>query len=235
MTSSAKLPVVILGGFLSPGKLYSSMKTVLQVCSGREICVVDTHLYNYIAMITTPGWRIILDKLDRTVRKVLLHSEQGKIILIGHSQGGVLARLYLSSEPFFGRNYNGSEHVARLVTLGSPHNNLGGIDRGGPMSRWIDQRVPGAYYSPQISYISVAGKYRQGKSSGTKQERFSARVYKQICGDAGAWGDVITPVSSALLDGSEHVVLEGVSHYSIFGEPWYGSEAIVSEWCRYLE
>jgi len=37
--------------------------------------------------------------------------------------------------------------------------------------------------------------------------------YEQVCGEGdGVEGDAVVPLSSALLDGAEHVVLEGVFH-----------------------
>lgn len=222
--------VVILGGFLSPGVLYTSMSEALRSSSGLPVWVVATQTYDWLPAITKLGWARILDKLDRTVQKAVQASSNGRVILVGHSAGGVLARLYLSPEPFLGRRYNGMQLVQQLITLGSPHINQGGLQRGGNMSRWIQRHVPDAAFAPQVRYISLAGKYIQGRPHGTLAERMAARVYKEICGDATAWGDGLIPLQAALLPGSEQVVLEGVSHYALFGEPWYGSESALPAW-----
>ena len=38
------------------------------------------------------------------------------------------------------------------------------------------------------------------------------------------------PVESALLEGAEAVVLEGVAHGGAFGPVWYGTPAVVERW-----
>jgi hypothetical protein len=40
----------------------------------------------------------------------------------------------------------------------------------------------------------------------------------------------LIPVPSALLDGAQQVILDDVSHFSVFGEPWYGSPETIPLW-----
>jgi hypothetical protein len=98
------------------------------------------------------------------------------------------------------------------------------------MARWIERYAPGSAFSARVRYVSVAGKYIQGNAKGSPFGRFSYKVYKDICGEGEVWGDGITPVSSALLPGSQHITLDGVSHYSLSGEPWYGSDEVLPLW-----
>jgi pimeloyl-ACP methyl ester carboxylesterase len=227
-------PIVILGGFLSPGSIYQEMQRSLAELSGQPVHVVNTQVTDWLPFIldsiTRLGWLPVLDKLDRTVKKALRDLPGGKVTLVGHSQGGVMARLYLSPETFLGRNYRGLESVSHLVSLGSPHLNHGGVRRGGPISRRVQALVPDAAYADQVRYICVAGKAILGDPQGTPQQRWSASTYRQISGQELAWGDGIVPVQSALLPGSQHLILEGVSHYAIFGEPWYGSPQALPLW-----
>ncbi|MGK3734338.1 MAG: hypothetical protein ACI8RD_003208, partial [Bacillariaceae sp.] len=44
-----------------------------------------------------------------------------KIVLIGHSAGGWISRVYLSSSNYGGKSYDGSKYIHSLVTLGAPH------------------------------------------------------------------------------------------------------------------
>ena len=58
-----------------------------------------------------------------------------------------------------------------------------------------------------------------------------------MCGDAAVWGDGITPVASASLDGAENLVLEGVYHSPLgaeAGRPWYGSAGVLEQWAGLL-
>lgn len=230
MTSDKNQPIVILGGFLSIATLYNQMSRTLSNLSGQKVFIVNTRVLDWLPSVSKLGWFLVLNKLALTVKKALSSSGSSKVSLIGHSQGGVLGRLYLSPEPFMGVRFNGVDHVAHLITLGSPHLNQGGLQRGGNVSRWIQRRVPGSTFAPQVRYTSVAGKYVRGNSTGSRFEQFVFGVYQEICGDGEAWGDGVVPVSSALLPGSRQITLPGVSHYSLIGEPWYGSEQSLPLW-----
>ena len=223
-------PIVFLGGFLSQPTLYTSVGLNLTSLFGNRVFIVDARMFDWLITISKFGWYLVLNELDRTVRDALKQTGKNKAILVGHSQGGVLARLYLNQEPFIGKFYCGLNYIEQLITLGSPHINRGGIKRGGHMSRWIQQQVPGSAFAPQVRYTSVAGKYVQGNSTGTKFERFVFKTYEEICSDGEAWGDGIVPVTSALLPGSKQIILDGVSHYSLIADPWYGSKEILPSW-----
>jgi len=225
-------PIIFLGGFLSQPTLYTSIGLDLNSLFGNRVFIVDTRMFEWLFTISKFGWYLVLNELDRTVSKALKLTGTNKAILVGHSQGGVLARLYLNPEPFFGKSYCGLNSIEHLITLGSPHINRGGINRGGHMSRWIQQQVPGSAFAPQVRYTSVAGKYVQGNSTGTQFERFVYKIYEDICTDGDAWGDGIVPVKSALLPGSKQITLNGVSHYSLISEPWYGSKDVLPSWWK---
>jgi pimeloyl-ACP methyl ester carboxylesterase len=223
-------PIVIFGGFMSFSMLYREMRDALASFTGQPVWIVETLGHDWLPSVTRLGWAFLLRKLDRTVQQALCHSASGKVTLIGHSAGGVLARLYLSPKPFLGHAYRGLDHVDHLITLGSPHRNQGGLTRGGPMSRWVEQRYPGAHFAPQVKYTSVAGKLIRGDPAGSLHERWVYENYAKIGGDGCAWGDGLIPVDSALLRGSNQLVLDGVSHFSGFGGPWYGSPEIIPLW-----
>ena len=230
MAREGNRQIIILGGFLSLAAVYKGLSQALSVLSGQKVWVVETRVFDWLQSISKIGWFLVLNQLDITVRKAQIYSRMSKATLIGHSQGGVLARLYLRPEPFMGKHFHGLDHIDHLITLGSPHLNKGGLKRGGQMSRWIERHVPGSTYSSRVRYTSVAGKYIRGNSSGSLYERFAQRIYKEICTEGEAWGDGIIPISSALLPGSQHIIVNGVSHYSLLGEPWYGSEKVLPLW-----
>jgi pimeloyl-ACP methyl ester carboxylesterase len=225
-------PIVIFGGFLSIPMLYQDMRSALTSLTGQPTWIVHTHGYDWLMSMTMTGWGRLLDKLDRVVRQAVEESSGQKAILIGHSAGGVLARQYLNPKPFLGKAYRGIENVDHLITLGSPHYNKGGLTRGGRMSRWVEKHNPGAAHSPQVKYTSVAGKFLYGSQFTTRQARWAYDIYADICGNGNSWGDGIVPVESAILEGSRTLVLENVSHFSILGEPWYGSQEVIPFWWR---
>jgi len=230
MPMTGSQPIVILGGFMSFCMLYESMCEALAHTTGQPVFIVETNPHDWLASVTRLGWRLVLKKLETTVHQALIASATGHVTVVGHSAGGVFARLYLSPRPFLGHVYGGIEHVDHLITLGSPHYNQGGITRGGHVSAWIEHQYPGAYFAPRVTYSCVAGKAIQGDEQGSMGQRWSYRFYKQICGEGLAWGDGLVPMSSALLQGAQGIVLDGVSHYAGFGAEWYGSEHIISRW-----
>eukprot|EP00933_Yihiella_yeosuensis_P056240 TRINITY_DN5531_c0_g1_i7.p1 TRINITY_DN5531_c0_g1~~TRINITY_DN5531_c0_g1_i7.p1 ORF type:complete len:301 (-),score=65.73 TRINITY_DN5531_c0_g1_i7:368-1270(-) len=63
----------------------------------------------------------------RKLRKEGLRGLQQRVALVGHSAGGWISRIFLSSRAYGGRSYCGQKHVHSLVTLGSPHANAPGV------------------------------------------------------------------------------------------------------------
>jgi alpha-beta hydrolase superfamily lysophospholipase len=228
-------PIVIFGGFLSFAMFYSGMRDGLVRITGQPVWIVETRGHDWLPSITSLGWPYLLRKLDHTVRQAARESVTGRVTLIGHSAGGVLARLYLSPRPFLGSIYAGLDYVSQLITLGSPHHNQGKVTRGGHMSRWVERRYPGAYFVPHVKYASVAGRLIRGDRHGSFRERWAYDVYKEISGDGSTWGDGMIPVASALLHGAQHAVLEDVGHFSGFGRLWYGSQEIIPLWWAAVE
>jgi len=221
-------PIVFLGGFLSFPSTYAGMKDELARVSGQPVWVVPAYTHHWLTTVTAAGWALIIRKLDATVREAVKSSPTGKITLIGHSSGGVMARLYLGEKPFHGHVFNGIQWVDTLYTLGSPHYN----HRGGRLRNQVNAMYPDAYFSPQVRYISVVGRSKQGKRDGTSAERRLFGAYERLCGDGAAWGDGLVPLESALLKGSGHIVLEGANHYGFKGNLWYGTPSLVEEWWR---
>lgn len=72
----------------------------------------DVYTWSYI-----PPFKNIpyyAEQLKIKVDDILKETGQSKIVLIGHSMGGLLARYYIS-------HLQGKSHVERLITLGTPH------------------------------------------------------------------------------------------------------------------
>jgi pimeloyl-ACP methyl ester carboxylesterase len=219
-------PVVILGGFFSTRRDYWEMQPALEKLTGQKVVVVPTTRFDWLLSLRPIGWSRILKKLDRTVRRTLRKTGAAKVVLVGHSTGGVMARLYLSPEPFRGRTYAGVEVVRALVTLGSPHRN----DGGSGMRRWVDETFPGARFAPAVRYMTVAGKSLLGDRNGKAKARAAYRSYRLLCGKGDVWGDGIVPVCAAHLDGAAAIDLDGVFHSPKRGRPWYGNTGVVRRW-----
>jgi len=210
--------------------LYTEMRESLAQITGQPVWIVETRSLDWAPCIVLPGWTSLLRKLDNTVRQAVRQSETGKVTLVGHSAGGVLARIYLSPKPFLGRAYRGLDYVDHLITLGSPHYVERRSLHGGRMSRWAEKRYPGAFFAPCVKYTSIAGKLLRGNHEGSLRERHAHVFYEEIIGSGDVWGDGLVPVASALLHGSRQIVLDGVSHFTGFGGSWYGAAEVIPQW-----
>jgi hypothetical protein len=218
-----------MGGFASHDLLYRGLRDALAEIAGQPVWVVKVRSLDWLPSVLPAGWLHLLIKIERTVRRAAQRSATGRVTLVGHSAGGVMARLYLVPQPFLGHTFNGLEHVDRLITLGSPHDNRHPL-HGGLMSRWIERRYPGAYFSAQVRYTCVAGRLVRGDPQGSPHERRAYRFYRGIGKKGDVWGDGLIPVHCALLAGAEQIVLDGVSHFAGFGGPWYGAREVVPRW-----
>lgn len=221
----------MIGGFLSSENTYRKMQQFLQRISGQKVWIVPVHVYSWLGSINLSGWVRILNLLNETVLCAIQESKTGKVTLIGHSSGGILSRLFLSPESLRGHSYNGLDFVNVLITLGSPHYN----HKGAALRKWVEEKYPGAYFDPDVRYMSVVGKAIRGNERGSIKERRVHWFYKTLCGSGDVWGDGVVPLPSALLQGSQHIVVDGLRHYSRSKHPWYGTEEAIQSWWQAIE
>ena len=219
-------PLVILGGVLSAPAHYAGMKAWLEKATGQKVYTVPVTTWDWVASISASGWARIMDKLGRTVAVARQECGSERVVLIGHSSGGVMARLFLSPSPFCGRIYAGVDSVRGLISLGSPHQNF----KGSPMRRKVQRFFPGAFFSPPVRYLSVAGRAVLGRKQGSHAERSSYRSYRILCGKGQVWGDGMVPLSSALLDGGHPFIIDDVFHDFRKNRRWYGSPDVLELW-----
>ncbi|HEY9666408.1 MAG TPA: lipase, partial [Coleofasciculaceae cyanobacterium] len=83
-----------------------------------------------------------------------------------------------------------------------------------------------------IRYVCVAGKALYGDRKW--QNWFAYSSYEMTCGIGGCWGDGITPIEAAHLEGAENLVIDGVFHSPRPGRLWYGSPQALEVWAKYL-
>lgn len=118
------------------------------------------------------------------VEKVLTFSGADKVILVGHSMGGLASREYLQNPENW--QPDGDHHVAKLLTIGTPHGgsnvsgaglaSLGGIDESSEAVR--DLRYTSAIFNGQYLF-------------GGRESAFSVFVNNDVnCN--GQVGDLIT-------------------------------------------
>lgn len=219
-----RAPIVVVGGFSSWSRGYGNFARALREVSGAEVRVVPITPLDWIAG-RLRGFGQLIFEIATTVDQALLESDSDRVVLVGHSAGGVACRVYLGGDPpYGGRRFSGHRRVSRLITLGSPH--VVPDSKGTAQITLVNDLFPGALHKRSgVEYLSVAGSSVDGAESWWTRKR-----YERFLSDGRALGDGVIPAQSALLPGSEHMILDGVYHNRYLGQ-WYGSDAAsVERW-----
>jgi pimeloyl-ACP methyl ester carboxylesterase len=226
-----KQAIIVIGGYNSLWPIYLRMARDLERLAGLPAVGVPLMPWDWWAAHRAKDATVVLQKLEGTGAWARRRLQAERLILVGHSAGGVIGRLYLSEQPVWARVYNGVRYVDALITLGSPHCTARGDKTGWYLSDQANRLVPGAFYADRMAYYAVVGRYTQGRLGGTLLQRRAYRSYAFFGAQSAAWGDGIVPLDCARLDGAEQVILDGVGHSRKTGPRWYGgSPAIVRRW-----
>lgn len=229
------LPTIILPGYLAGAVPYGEMEQALRQL-GYPVLTVPLRRRDWLPTLGGRSVLPILQKLDQTVKQLQAETGSDRVNLVGHSAGGWICRIYLGEVPYdihpsdAGRVCLWKAHptVPTLVTLGTPHVSN---------ERWTKRNLdfvkthyPGAFHSA-VRYICVAGRAAYGSRL---TNWFTYSSYEMTGGEGACWGDGITPIEAAHLNGAENLTLEQVWHSPRPGRLWYGSAPVVSEWAKYL-
>jgi hypothetical protein len=231
--------VLILGGFLTVPPMY---RPLVQRLKDRGAAGA------VVASVWTPDWLLagargigpICSRSAKALRAAIRLSDElsegAPLLVIGHSAGGITGRLLTAPEPVQGRRLGAARWIGAIVTLGTPHRLAAGQGIGRRINDVAASTaaaiVPGAFFAPEIGYLTVASRAIRGDPSGTGRERVAHLLYRSVIGRAavpGTEGDGLVPVVAAGLEGARQVVLDGAAH-GVSGGPWYGSADAVDVW-----
>ncbi|PSB03091.1 esterase/lipase family protein [Merismopedia glauca] len=230
------LPTVILPGYLESAIAYLTLEKFLQQ-QGFPTVTVPLRRRDWLPTVGGRSMIPILRQLDRVVKEMLAKYGTSQINLIGHSAGGWISRIYLGEKPYVihgdvmedANLWFAHPYIASLTTLGTPHTSL---------ERWtrknldfVNHGYPGAFYA-NVRYVCVAGKSVFGQRRRGSWLAYSS--YKLTCGVGNTWGDGITPINAAHLEGANNLIIEGVKHSPRSPGIWYGSPVVAPEWVQYL-
>ena len=232
--------VLVLGGFLTAPPMYGPLVRRLLDRGAAGAVVAD---------VWTPDWLIaglrgigpICTRSGRALRDAVRISATlsggAPLLVVGHSAGGITARLLTAPEPLPGRRFGAARWVGAIVTLGTPHRLAAGQGIGRRIrdvaSVIADEKTPGAFHAPRIGYLSVASRVVVGDPGGNGRARVAHLMYRSIIGRAavpGTEGDGLVPVAATRLDGARHLVIDGAVHGPGAATSWYGSTEAVDAW-----
>ena len=237
--------VLVIGGFLTSPPLYWHLRRRLLRRGAADVLIAPIWLPDWILAavrglgpIATRAGRSLLRAGERSA--VSPQARGAPVMVVGHSAGGVVARLLTSPEPFEGRRLDASGRIGAIVSLGSPHRVSGhhGERRAGRASAFAERVVPGARFAPTTGYLSVMSRHVVGDPSGDGRQQTAHRLYRQLHGpgrpdgepDRPIEGDGLIPLSSARLPGALEIVLDDAIHGQLAGEPWYGVDEMLDRW-----
>src|ERR671917_2631215 len=115
-------PIVVIGRHRSWPIEYLGLTRNLAELSGSRVSVVPITPLDWV-LGRIRGYGQLVFEVASAVDKALLENGSDKVVLVGHSTGGILARAYVGGDPpYGGRRYSGHRRVSHLITLGTPHN-----------------------------------------------------------------------------------------------------------------
>jgi hypothetical protein len=233
--------VLVLGGFLTAPPFYRPFRRRLLQRGAAAVIVANLWPWHWFggivgAMGPLAGNASKAAIRARTAASASPLSRGAPLLVIGHSAGGLLARILTSEPRFAGRTTGFAADIAAIVTLGTPHRVLRqplvGARIDALATRFADRAVPGTFWAPTIGYVAVGARGIVGRADGNGRERVAHRLYGGLTGRGStpSDGDGVVPADAALLDGALSILLDGVAHGQAAGRPWYGAEPVIDAW-----
>lgn len=232
--------VLVLGGFMTSPPFYRPFAGRLRERGAADVVVARVWTQDWFLA----GARGLGPILTRSGRALLVASDQSEalslgapVLVIGHSAGGMSARLLTSPVRFAGRWLNASGRMGAIVTLGTPHlvthDGQAGDLVGAQASEFANREVPGPWFAPRVGYLSVGSTAVRGRPDGDRAERRAWASYQGLLRDPDATellGDGLIPIGSSLLPGATSLILDDVRHGQGPGRDWYGSDLPLDRW-----
>ena len=203
---------------------------------------LDLQFWLADADATRPAFAWYLNRIADSIQD-MTDSPDTKVILLGHSAGGWIARAALGFASLPDSNFAKRvdlNQVMGLVTLGAPHlpppPQVMDMTRGA--LRITDQLFPGSYHQNQgIFYLTVIGnalkgvkQERKGPFEPTSPSGFAFNSYEAVCGVGDTVGDGVVPCSAGHLQDALQINLEGIFHSINAPDNWYGSISVIDSW-----
>jgi pimeloyl-ACP methyl ester carboxylesterase len=230
-------PIVLIGGFGSHWTDYRPGARLLANLSGRRVFIAGITRVTWM-MAGLVDYSVLVDRAHAAIMHALNETGERKVILVGHSAGGIVGRAYLGGEKVKPHHspHLGYERVSRLVMVGSPlKSSRDALRPGMKAAAWVDETYPGAYFAPDVQYLNVRSRYIEGKLNGTLREREAYFNYRFISNRGEQWGDGVVPLSLSELDGATTLEVEGIGHSPGWPNWFFSSISSLRSWWHTYE
>lgn len=144
--------------------------------------------------IGTPPWRNIetlTESLAKKVDELRIKLKVDKVVLVGHSMGGMIARNYI-------QNRGGAAHVYGMITLGSPHH-------GSKLAPFAISPI-GKTLLPGCEFLA------KFNSVPWPEQAKAISIYTR-------YDNIVLPTESAKMAGAQIVELDGMGHTALLFHP----------------
>src|ERR671911_3188047 len=117
----SRAPIVVVGRHVSWPIEYLGLTQILAELSGSRVSVVPITPLDWV-LGRIRGYGQLVFEVASAVDKALLENGANKVVLVGHSAGGILARIYVGGDPPYGGGPPpGQRRVSHFIFLGTPH------------------------------------------------------------------------------------------------------------------
>jgi hypothetical protein len=226
--------VVIIGGFLTEPLFFGPMRERLLRRGAARVTIAGLHLPDWLAM-GLAGMGPVMLRGALAIRRARRRAPT-PLIVVGHSAGGLIARLAMAPEALDGRRAGVADDVGCLVTLGTPHAFDPAIPRwrhsGVRAAEFLDRVTPGAWFSPTTAYVSVGSRLvAPSPIRPTLSPADLGHVVTRVAvgQTRGVRGDGLVDEERSRLHGAHHLAFDDVLHGTM-GGPWYGDAHVIDRW-----
>jgi pimeloyl-ACP methyl ester carboxylesterase len=225
--------VVIIGGFLTESLQYRPMRERLLAVGADRVTVAPIHLPDW-GVMGLVGMGPLLLRGARAIREARRQAPD-PVIVIGHSLGGLVARLATCEVSLDGRRAAVADDVGALVTLGTPHAFAPRIPwrhAGVRAAEHLARYCPDDRFAPATAYLTVGSRFvRAGRRAPTRTAvQLLNGILRNLVGETpGVAGDGLIGADRCRLDGVRHIELDDTLHGLVYG-PWYGDEQAIERW-----
>jgi triacylglycerol esterase/lipase EstA (alpha/beta hydrolase family) len=137
--------------------------------------------------------------IHRAIEALCTETGHDKVVIVAHSMGGLASRAYLRD--------HGTQRIAKLITLGTPHHGTGlahfGVGLNTHQMRWTATEQEGVASDWLIALKAAE----------------NAAVYRLIVSIYSHHDNIISPQTSSHLSGAKNIELNAIGHVALAPDP----------------